>query len=49
MYESPGIWALILAGFTIPLWVVLLVIAALAGGLYGARKWAQKRRRNDQP
>ena len=49
MYESPGIWALILAGFTIPLWVVLLVIAGLGGGLYGARKWAQKRRRNDQP
>jgi len=49
MYESPGIWALILAGFTIPLWVVLLVGGVLGGGLYGARRYAQKRRRNDQP
>lgn len=44
MYESPGLWVLILGGTSIPLWVVLLVLVALIVLLGVARHVVRKRR-----
>lgn len=46
MYESPGLWALVLSGFVIPLWIIILVVAVGAGGLYAARKYVKRHDNN---